>query len=374
MRKRRSLPAMVASTAAPLSRVTRNDVLGRTSVTVPSSSIRSSLEIRSSGCELQLLPVQHWRLTYLEAGVQIQAGLDPASGSDPLGQIEPDQPVHEGSPYAGPAHGDHALVPAVPVASPAEVAEDDGFGEDAAQTELEAREPVGVADRGADVLAAHRGRAAKVPEPLDGDVPARRPAAQRECRGNWTGERMHHGDVGHGAGVVERAGCAVDADVGEEPESVRILAMRSVLQQRQSDDASLLHVDVVREVAAAELAAEREVGPGARTELLLAEETPAAEQSFFLIVHQLRAPRSVIHAVVSAEHQRRKRRTQTERIASEIVGGIEPAIHVHAVSLATVGAGDAEFAVGREIESQSCDRVTGVAATHVVVHAETGRQ
>ena len=48
MRNLRSLPAMVARTAAPLSSVTRNDVLGRTSVTVPSSSIRSSLEIRSS--------------------------------------------------------------------------------------------------------------------------------------------------------------------------------------------------------------------------------------------------------------------------------------------------------------------------------------
>ena len=59
MRKRRSLPAMVARTAAPLSRVTRNDVLGRTSVTVPSSSIRSSLEIRSSGCELR-----HFQYSY----------------------------------------------------------------------------------------------------------------------------------------------------------------------------------------------------------------------------------------------------------------------------------------------------------------------
>src|SRR6185312_9586297 len=189
MRKRRSLPAMVARTAAPLSRVTRNDVLGRTSVTVPSSSIRSSLEIRSSGCWAAALPIQLLRLTYLEAGVQIQAGLDPTPGADPLGQIEPDQPVHEGSPYASAAHRDYALVPAVPVAGPAEVAEDDGFGEDAAQSELEAREPVGVADRGADVLAAHRGRAAEVPEPLHRDVPARRPAAQRECRGDGTGER-----------------------------------------------------------------------------------------------------------------------------------------------------------------------------------------
>src|SRR6185437_7365963 len=124
--------------------------------------------------------------------------------------------------------------------------------------------------------------------------PARRSAAQRERGGDRTGERMHHGDVGHRAGVIECAGCSIETEVGEEPESVGILAMRSVLQQRQSDYASLLHVDVVREVAAAEHAAEREVGPGARTELLLAEETPAAEQSFFLIVHLLRAPRSVI--------------------------------------------------------------------------------
>src|SRR6185437_1009258 len=203
MRKRRSLPAMVARTAAPLSRVTRNDVLGRTSVTVPSSSIRSSLEIRSSGCELQLLPVQHWRLTYLEAGVQIQAGLDPASGADPLGQIEPDQAVHEGSPYAGPAHGDHALVPVVPVAGPAQIPENHRFREDAAESKLEAGEPVGVADRGADVLAADCGRAAEVPEPLHGNVPTRRSAAQRERRGDGTGERMHHGDVGHRPGVVE---------------------------------------------------------------------------------------------------------------------------------------------------------------------------
>src|SRR6185312_9252350 len=173
MRKRRSLPAMVASTAAPLSRVTRNDVLGRTSVTVPSSSIRSSLEIQSSGCWAGALPIQLWRLTYLEAGVQIQAGLDPAAGADSLGQIQPDQPVHEGSPDAGPAHGDHALVPVVPVAGPAQIPENHRFREDAAQSELEAGEPVGVADRGADVLAANCGRAAKVPETLHGYVPAR---------------------------------------------------------------------------------------------------------------------------------------------------------------------------------------------------------
>src|SRR6185437_3126750 len=101
MRKRRSLPAMVARTAAPLSRVTRNDVLGRTSVTVPSSSIRSSLEIRSSGCWAGALLIQLLRLTYLEAGVQIQARLDSAAGADSPGQIQPYQPIHEGSSYAG---------------------------------------------------------------------------------------------------------------------------------------------------------------------------------------------------------------------------------------------------------------------------------
>jgi hypothetical protein len=40
---------MVANTSAPLSSVTRNDVLGSTSVTVPSSSIKSSLAM----CSLQ---------------------------------------------------------------------------------------------------------------------------------------------------------------------------------------------------------------------------------------------------------------------------------------------------------------------------------
>ncbi len=148
------------------------------------------------------------------------------------------------------AHRNHAFVPVPPVAGPAQIAEYHGPSEDAPDAQLEPREPVGVAyldptscPRTVDVPPRYQSRWVGTAPP---DVPPLSVSAAVTAGHEW----MHDRYVGHRPGVVEGSSRAVDAYIRQKPESVWILTQRAALDQRQTDDVSLCHGDVVGEVAA----------------------------------------------------------------------------------------------------------------------------